>query len=94
MTRRGWTRISMIIRNIVRQLRDAPNRLRGRMMGVKHGVLPGRARKLGEASKPAPSPTWLGPVFSGRQRRPIGCLIATGWVAFSTPRPCGAIDGP
>jgi MFS family permease len=73
--------ISMIIRNIVRQL-ETPDRLRGRMMGVNMVFFQG-GPQLGELEAGAVA-NWLGAsisVISGG----IGCLIATGWVAASTP---------
>src|SRR5213079_1057980 len=73
--------ISMIIRNIIRQL-ETPDRLRGRMMGVNMVFFQG-GPQLGELEAGAVA-NWLGPVFSVASGG-IGCLIATGWVAASTP---------
>jgi MFS family permease len=73
--------ISMIIRNIVRQL-ETPDRLRGRMMGVNMVFFQG-GPQLGELEAGAVA-NWLGPVFSVVSGG-LGCLIATGWVAASTP---------
>jgi MFS family permease len=73
--------ISMIIRNIVRQL-ETPDRLRGRMMGVNMVFFQG-GPQLGELEAGAVA-NWLGPVFSVVSGG-VGCLIATGWVALSTP---------
>jgi MFS family permease len=73
--------ISMIIRNIVRQL-ETPDRLRGRMIGVNMVFFIG-GPQLGEFEAGAVA-SWLGAtvsVVSGG----VGCLIATGWVALSTP---------
>jgi len=73
--------ISMIIRNIVRQL-ETPDRLRGRMMGVNMVFFQG-GPQLGELEAGAVA-NWLGPVFSVVSGG-VGCLIATAWVAKSTP---------
>jgi len=73
--------VSMVIRNIVRQL-ETPDRLRGRMTGVNMVFFMG-GPQLGELEAGAVA-NWLGAtvsVVSGG----IGCLIATGWVAASTP---------
>lgn len=73
--------ISMIIRNIVRQL-ETPDRLRGRMIGVNMVFFIG-GPQLGEFEAGAVA-SWLGAtvsVVSGG----LGCLLATGWVAASTP---------
>jgi MFS family permease len=73
--------VSMVIRNIVRQL-ETPDRLRGRMTGVNMVFFMG-GPQLGELEAGAVA-NWLGAsvsVISGG----IGCLIATGWVAASTP---------
>ena len=69
--------ISMIIRNIVRQL-ETPDRLRGRMIGVNMVFFQG-GPQLGELEAGAVA-NWLGPcvsVVSGG----LGCVIATAWVA-------------
>jgi MFS family permease len=73
--------ISMIIRNIVRQL-ETPDRLRGRMMGVNMVFFQG-GPQLGELEAGAVA-NWLGPVFSVVSGG-VGCLIATAWVAATTP---------
>ena len=73
--------VSMVIRNIVRQL-ETPDRLRGRMMGVNMVFFMG-GPQLGELEAGVVA-NWLGApvsVISGG----IGCLIATGWVAGVTP---------
>ncbi len=73
--------VSMIIRNIVRQL-ETPDRLRGRMIGVNMIFFMG-GPQLGELEAGVVA-NWLGAtvsVVSGG----IGCLLATGWVAQSTP---------
>jgi MFS family permease len=73
--------ISMIIRNIVRQL-ETPDRLRGRMIGVNMVFFQG-GPQLGELEAGAVA-NWLGPVFSVVSGG-AGCLIAVAWVAISTP---------
>jgi MFS family permease len=73
--------ISMIIRNIVRQL-ETPDRLRGRMIGVNMVFFQG-GPQLGELEAGAVA-NWLGPVFSVVSGG-AGCLIAVAWVAMSTP---------
>ena len=73
--------VSMIIRNIVRQL-ETPNRLRGRMIGVNMVFFMG-GPQLGELEAGAVA-NWLGAPFSVITGR-LGCLIATAWVAASTP---------
>ncbi len=73
--------VSMVIRNIVRQL-ETPDRLRGRMTGVNMVFFMG-GPQLGELEAGAVA-NWLGATFSVVSGG-IGCLIATGWVAFATP---------
>ena len=73
--------VSMIIRNIVRQL-ETPDRLRGRMTGVNMIFFMG-GPQLGELEAGAVA-NWLGPVFSVVSGG-VGCLVATAWVAFATP---------
>jgi MFS family permease len=73
--------ISMIIRNIVRQL-ETPDRLRGRMIGVNMVFFQG-GPQLGELEAGAVA-NWVGPMFSVVSGG-IGCLIAVAWVAISTP---------
>jgi MFS family permease len=73
--------VSMVIRNLIRQL-ETPDRLRGRMAGVNMVFFVG-GPQLGEFEAGAVA-NWLGAplsVISGG----IGCLVATGWVAGSTP---------
>ena len=72
---------SMIIRNIVRQL-ETPDRLRGRMIGVNMVFFQG-GPQLGELEAGFVA-NWLGPIFSVVSGG-VGCLIATGWVAATTP---------
>ena len=73
--------ISMIIRNIVRQL-ETPDRLRGRMIGVNMIFFQG-GPQLGELEAGAVA-NWLGPIFSVVSGG-VGCVIAVAWVAASTP---------
>src|SRR5205085_7861698 len=73
--------VSMIIRNIVRQL-ETPDRLRGRMTGVNMVFFMG-GPQLGEMEAGAVA-NWLGAPFSVISGG-IGCLLATGWVAAATP---------
>ena len=73
--------ISMVIRNIVRQL-ETPDRLRGRMIGVNMVFFQG-GPQLGELEAGAVA-NWLGPVVSVVSGG-LGCVIATAWVAFTTP---------
>jgi MFS family permease len=73
--------ISMIIRNIVRQL-ETPDRLRGRMVGVNMVFFIG-GPQLGEFEAGALA-NWLGAPFSVISGG-LGCLLATAWVAGSTP---------
>jgi MFS family permease len=73
--------ISMIIRNIIRQL-ETPDRLRGRMIGVNMVFFIG-GPQLGEFEAGAIA-SWLGATFSVVSGG-VGCLVATGWVAASTP---------
>ncbi len=73
--------ISMIIRNIVRQL-ETPDRLRGRMIGVNMVFFQG-GPQLGELEAGFVA-NWLGPIFSVVSGG-VGCLLATGWVAATTP---------
>jgi MFS family permease len=73
--------ISVVIRNIVRQL-ETPDRLRGRMIGVNMVFFIG-GPQLGEFEAGSLA-SWLGATFSVVSGG-IGSLIATGWVAASTP---------
>ena len=79
--------ISMIIRNIVRQL-ETPDRLRGRMIGVNMVFFQG-GPQLGELEAGVVA-NWLGPVVSVVSGG-VGCLIATAWVR---PRDAGAAALP
>jgi len=73
--------VSMVIRNIVRQL-ETPDRLRGRMTGVNMVFFNG-GPQLGELEAGAVA-NWLGAPFSVISGG-IGCLVATGWIAAATP---------
>ena len=73
--------VSMIIRNIVRQL-ETPDRLRGRMTGVNMIFFMG-GPQLGELEAGAVA-NWLGAPFSVISGG-IGCLVCTAWVAMTTP---------
>jgi MFS family permease len=73
--------ISMVIRNIVRQL-ETPDRLRGRMTGVNMVFFMG-GPQLGELEAGAVA-NWFGAPFSVITGG-LGCLVATAWVAASTP---------
>jgi len=73
--------VSTILRNVVRQL-ETPDHLRGRMTGVNMVFFQG-GPQLGELEAGVVANWWGAPfsVVSGG----IGCLVATGWVAWSTP---------
>lgn len=73
--------VSMVIRNVVRQL-ETPDRLRGRMMGINMIFFVG-GPQLGEVEAGALA-NWLGAPFSVISGG-IGCLVATAWVAATTP---------
>jgi MFS family permease len=73
--------VSMVIRNIVRQL-ETPDRLRGRMTGINMVFFMG-GPQLGELEAGTVA-NWLGATFSVVSGG-VGCLVATGWVALSTP---------
>jgi MFS family permease len=73
--------VSMIIRNVVRQL-ETPDRLRGRMTGVNMVFFLG-GPQLGELEAGAVA-NWLGAPFSVISGG-VGCLIAVAAVAASTP---------
>jgi MFS family permease len=84
--------VSMIIRNIVRQF-ETPDRLRGRMMGVNMVFFMG-GPQLGELEAGAVA-NWFGAPFSVISGG-VGCLLATGWIAATTPalRHYGKSEGP
>jgi MFS family permease len=73
--------VSTIIRNVVRQL-ETPDRLRGRMTGVNMVFFLG-GPQLGELEAGTVA-NWFGAAFSVVTGG-IGCLIATAWVAATTP---------
>jgi len=73
--------ISIIIRNIVRQL-ETPDRLRGRMIGVNMVFFIG-GPQLGEFEAGGLA-SWLGPTFSVVSGG-VGSIIATAWIAAATP---------
>jgi MFS family permease len=73
--------ISMIIRNIVRQL-ETPDRLRGRMVGVNMIFFVG-GPQLGELEAGAVA-SWLGAPFSVISGG-AGCMIAVACIAAATP---------
>ena len=73
--------VSMVIRNMIRQL-ETPDRLRGRMSGVNMVFFQG-GPQLGEFEAGSVA-NWLGAVFSVVSGG-VGCLIATGWIAVTTP---------
>jgi MFS family permease len=73
--------VSAVIRNIIRQL-ETPDRLRGRMVGINMAFFVG-GPQLGEFEAGAVA-NWIGAplsVITGG----IGCLLATAWVAATTP---------
>jgi MFS family permease len=84
--------VSTVLRNIIRQL-ETPDRLRGRMTGINMMFFIG-GPQLGELEAGAVANTFGAPfsVITGG----IGCLIATAWVALSTPklRAYNASDAP
>ena len=73
--------VSMVIRNIVRQL-NTPDAIRGRMTSVNMMFFMG-GPQLGELEAGLVANAWGAPasVISGG----IGCLLATAWVAWRTP---------
>ena len=73
--------VSMIIRNIVRQL-ETPDRLRGRMIGINMVFFMG-GPQLGELEAGAVA-NWFGAPFSVISGG-VGCLVAVIWVAMTTP---------
>jgi MFS family permease len=73
--------VSTIIRNVVRQL-ETPDRLRGRMTGVNMVFFLG-GPQLGELEAGMVA-NWFGAAFSVVTGG-LGCLLATGWIAATTP---------
>lgn len=74
--------ISMVIRNIVRQL-ETPDRLRGRMVGVNMVFFVG-GPQLGELEAGTVA-NWLGAPFSVISGG-VGCLVAVACIAATTPQ--------
>jgi len=74
--------VSTVLRNVIRQL-ETPDHLRGRMTGINMVFFTG-GPQLGELEAGAVANSFGAPfsVITGG----IGCLIATGWVAWWTPR--------
>ena len=73
--------VSTVLRNVIRQL-ETPDRLRGRMSGINMVFFTG-GPQLGELEAGAVANSFGAPfsVITGG----IGCLLATGWVALTTP---------
>ena len=74
--------VSTVLRNIIRQL-ETPDRLRGRMTGINMVFFMG-GPQLGELEAGVVA-NGLGAPFSVISGG-VGCLVATAWVAMSTPR--------
>ncbi len=77
----GCDSVSTVLRNLIRQL-ETPDHLRGRMTGVNMAFFMG-GPQLGEMEAGLVA-NWFGAPFSVISGG-IGCLIATVWVALSTP---------
>jgi MFS family permease len=77
----GFDTISMVIRNIIRQL-NTPDEMRGRMTSVNMIFFMG-GPQLGELEAGLVANAWgaVVSVVSGG----IGCLAATAWIAWRTP---------
>jgi MFS family permease len=73
--------VSTVLRNVIRQL-ETPDRLRGRMTGINMVFFMG-GPQLGEFEAGAVA-NGLGAPFSVISGG-IGCLLSTGWVAWTTP---------
>jgi MFS family permease len=73
--------VSTVLRNVIRNL-ETPDRLRGRMTGINMVFFMG-GPQLGELEAGATA-NWFGATFSVVSGG-IGCLIATAWVAATTP---------
>jgi hypothetical protein len=73
--------VSAVIRSVIRQL-ETPDRLRGRMIGINMVFFMG-GPQLGEFEAGTVASLFSAPfsVISGG----IGCLLATAWVAATTP---------
>jgi MFS family permease len=74
--------VSMVFRNVIRQM-ETPDHLRGRMTGVNMIFFMG-GPQLGELEAGLVA-NWAGPVVSVVTGG-IGCMIATGWIAATTPQ--------
>ncbi len=74
--------VSTVLRNVIRQL-ETPDRLRGRMTGINMVFFTG-GPQLGELEAGTVANSFGAPfsVITGG----IGCLIATAWIAWHTPR--------
>src|SRR6185503_19156641 len=73
--------VSTTFRNLIRQL-ETPDRLRGRMIGVNMVFFQG-GPQLGELEAGLVA-NWLGAVVSVVTGG-VGCLVATAWIAATTP---------
>src|SRR3954462_3281126 len=73
--------VSMVFRNLIRQL-ETPDHLRGRMVGVNMVFFMG-GPQLGELEAGLVA-QWLGAVVSVVSGG-IGCVVATAWLAATTP---------
>src|SRR4051794_2201007 len=73
--------VSMVFRNLIRQL-ETPDHLRGRMVGVNMVFFMG-GPQLGELEVGLVA-QWLGAVVSVVSGG-IGCVVATAWLAATTP---------
>ena len=73
--------VSMVLRNVVRQL-GTPDHLRGRMTGINMVFFQG-GPQLGELEAGLVA-QWLG-ARSSVVTGGIGCLVATAWIAATTP---------
>ncbi|MEN3339978.1 MAG: hypothetical protein V7647_3654 [Acidobacteriota bacterium] len=73
--------VSMVFRNLIRQM-ETPDHLRGRMTGVNMIFFMG-GPQLGELEAGLVA-NWLGPVVSVVSGG-FGCLLATFWIAGTTP---------
>jgi MFS family permease len=73
--------VSMVLRNVVRQL-ETPDHLRGRMIGVNMVFFMG-GPQLGELEAGVVA-QWIGAPLSVVTGG-VGCLIATAWIARTTP---------
>jgi MFS family permease len=73
--------VSTVLRNLIRNL-ETPDRLRGRMIGINMVFFMG-GPQLGELEAGLVA-NWFGAVVSVITGG-IGCLLATGWVAATTP---------